>query len=103
LNFSKRVASTNALGTTVTVGDLGTAFQVAGGSGHDTLVAQGFTLTAAQRTEVFATSSIEIIVDQTGTYGSNFNNTLIGNSGDNDTLIGGAGADHFVFDDAALL
>ena len=62
------VASTNALGTTFTVGDLGTAFQIAGGSGHDTLIAQGLTLTAAQRTEIFATSSIETITDQTGTY-----------------------------------
>ena len=31
------VASTNALGTTFTVGDLGTALQIAGGSGHDTI------------------------------------------------------------------
>ena len=62
------VASTNALGTTFTVGDLGTALQIAGGPGHDTLIAQGLTLTAAQRTEIFATSSIETITDQTGTY-----------------------------------
>ena len=34
------VASTNALGTTFTVGDLGTAFQIAGGSGQDTLIAR---------------------------------------------------------------
>jgi hypothetical protein len=63
-----RVTSTNGLGTTFTVGDLGTAFQIAGGSGHDTLIAQGLTLTAAQRTEIFGTSSIETITDQTGTY-----------------------------------
>ena len=62
------VASTNGLGTTFTVGDLGTALQIAGGSGHDTLIAQGLTLTADQRTEIFATSSIETITDQTGTY-----------------------------------
>lgn len=62
------VASSNALGTTFTVSDLGTAFQIAGGSGHDTLIAQGFTLTAAQRTEIFATNSIETIVDQSGTF-----------------------------------
>ena len=62
------VASTNALGTTFTVGDLGTAFQVAGGSGQDTLIVQGLTLTAAQRTEIFATNSIETITDQSGTY-----------------------------------
>ena len=40
------VASTNAQGTTFTVGDLGTALQIAGGPGQDTLVAPGFTLTA---------------------------------------------------------
>ena len=34
------VASTNAMGTTFTVGDLGTALQIAGGSGHDTLIAR---------------------------------------------------------------
>ena len=62
------VVSTNALGTTFTVGDLGTAFQIAGGSGPDTLVAQGFTLTADQRKSIFATSSIETIIDPTGTY-----------------------------------
>jgi hypothetical protein len=63
-----RVVSTNGLGTTFTVGDLGTALQVDGGPGHDTLIAQGLTLTAAQRTEIFVTSSIETIVDQSGTY-----------------------------------
>ena len=64
------VTSTNGVGTTFTVGDLGTAFQIAGGSGNDTLIAQGITLTANQRTEIFATSSIETITDQTGTYGA---------------------------------
>ena len=62
------VASTNGLGTTFTVGDLGTAFQIAGGSGHDTLTAQDFTFTADQRTAIFNTSSIETITDQSGTY-----------------------------------
>ena len=42
------VASTNGLGTTFTVSDLGTAFQIAGGPGQDTVVATGFTLGAAQ-------------------------------------------------------
>ena len=64
------VTSTNGLGTTFTVGDLGTAFQIAGGSGQDTLIAQGFTLTADQRNAIFATSSIETIIDQSGTYAS---------------------------------
>ena len=65
------VASTNGVGTTFTVGDLGTAFQVAGGSGHDTLIAQGLTLTADQRAAIFPTSSIETITDQSGTYAAN--------------------------------
>ena len=62
------VASTNGVGTTFTVGDLGTAFQIVGGPGHDTLIAQGLTLTADQRTAIFETSSIETITDQSGTY-----------------------------------
>jgi hypothetical protein len=62
------VVSTNALGTTFTVGDLGTAFQIAGGPGHDTLIAQGFTFTVGQRASIFATSSIETIIDPSGTY-----------------------------------
>ena len=63
-----RVSSTNGLGTTFTVKDLGTALQIAGGPGHDTLIAQGFTLTANQRVEIFAINSIETITDQSGTY-----------------------------------
>jgi hypothetical protein len=63
-----RVSSTNGVGTTFTVSDLGTAFQIAGGPSHDTLIAQGLTLTADQRTAIFATSSIETITNQSGTY-----------------------------------
>ena len=62
------VTSSNALGTTFTVGDLGTALQIQGGPGNDTLVAQGFTFTADQRNAIFKTSSIETITDQSGTY-----------------------------------
>jgi autotransporter-associated beta strand protein/probable HAF family extracellular repeat protein len=62
------VVSSNGLGTTFTVGDLGTAFQIAGGAGHDTIVAQGFTFTADQRAAIFATASVETIVDASGTY-----------------------------------
>ena len=64
------VASSNGLGTTFTVGDLGTAFQIAGGSGHDALIAQDFTLTVDQRTAIFEASSIETITDQSGSYTS---------------------------------
>ena len=62
------VSSSNALGTTFTVGDLGTALQVEGGPGNDTLNAQGFTFTANQRNAIFKTSSIETIIDPSGTY-----------------------------------
>ena len=47
---------------------LGIAFQIVGGAGHDTLIAQGFTFTPDQRTTIFATSSIETITDPSGTY-----------------------------------
>ena len=62
------VVSANGVGTTFTVADLGTALQIAGGPGHDTLVGQGFTFTADERDAVFATSSIETIIDPSGTY-----------------------------------
>jgi hypothetical protein len=62
------VISTNTQGTTFKVGDLGTAFQIAGGPGNDTLIAQGFTFTADQRTAIFATNSVETIIDPSGTY-----------------------------------
>ena len=62
------VASSNATGTNFTVHDIGTAFQVAGGSGTDTLTAQGFVFSADQRNAIFATASVEHIVDTSGTY-----------------------------------
>ena len=62
------VVSTNATGTTFTVQDVGTAFQIAGGPGQDTIVANGFAFTADQRNAIFATASIEKIIDQSGTY-----------------------------------
>ena len=48
--------------------DVGTAFQVAGGSGTDTLTAQGFVFSADQRNAIFAAASIEKITDSSGTY-----------------------------------
>ena len=62
------VASTNASGTTFTVQDVGTAFQIAGGPGQDTIVANGFAFTADQRNAIFTTASVEKIIDASGTY-----------------------------------
>ena len=62
------VTSTNTLGTAFTVGDLGTAFQIAGGAGQDTITALGFIFTPDQRNTIFAIASVEKIVDQGGTY-----------------------------------
>ena len=62
------VTSTNGLGTAFTVGDLGTAFQIAGGAGQDSIIATGFTFSADQRNSIFATASVERIVDASGTY-----------------------------------
>src|SRR6185312_4006929 len=62
------VVSTNGLGTTFIVGVIGTAFQIAGGTGHDTIKTTAFTFTPDQRTAIFATSSIETIIDPSGTY-----------------------------------
>ena len=62
------VTSTNALGTAFTVGDLGTAFQIAGGAGQDTIIASGLTFSADQRAAIFAVASIEKIVDSSGVY-----------------------------------
>jgi hypothetical protein len=50
------VINTNGLGTAFTVGDLGTAFQIAGGPGQDTIPATGFTFSANQRNAIFATA-----------------------------------------------
>ena len=38
------------------------------GPGQDTIVANGFAFTADQRNAIFATASIEKIVDASGTY-----------------------------------
>src|SRR5207248_1874838 len=60
--------STNLIGTTFSVGDMSTAFQIVGGPGQDTIAAQSLTFTAAQRDAIFATASVETITDSTGTY-----------------------------------
>ncbi|MEQ1670820.1 MAG: hypothetical protein ABL893_08190, partial [Hyphomicrobium sp.] len=108
------VHSTNATGTTFTVSFSSAAFQIAGGTGTDTIIASGLTLSGAQRDAIFNGASIEVVRDNSGTYGNNAANALTalvtggamyGNGGDdtltggtgNDTLSGGAGIDTFVF------
>lgn len=70
LTLNSTLVSTNASGTSFTVDTLAEAQQVYGGAGDDTLVAQGFTFTEAQRNAIFALSSIETIQDSSGTSNS---------------------------------
>ena len=90
------MTSTNASGTTFTVQNLDTAFRVAGGTGQDTLAAEGFTFTAAQRDQIFATQSIETITDTTGSYTTppSDPNKFRLTAGD-DTIAGTSGDDTF--------
>src|SRR5262249_35133719 len=53
-----QIASTNAAGTTFTVPNLATAYEVAGGPGQDTLVANGFNFTDTQRLTIFGQQSV---------------------------------------------
>ena len=62
------VLSTNTAGTIFTVRDVNTAFAILGGPGQDTIIASGFAFTADQRNAIFATASIEKIVDTSGMY-----------------------------------
>src|SRR5262249_38391430 len=63
------VASTNATGTNFTVHHLHTGLHVAGGPGYDTITAQGFAFDIeGQRNFIFATTSVEKIIDASGTY-----------------------------------
>ena len=97
------VASTNTVGTTFIVDNLEAAFRIRGGDGADTLDASALSLTEAQRESIFALSSIETIIDGSGTYirGTSASETLEGTAGadeisglgGNDTLNGNAGND----------
>ena len=66
--YGVQFSSSNANGTVFTTNNLATAFSVIGGAGDDTVVINGFTLTSSQREAIFATTSIETIQDQSGTY-----------------------------------
>jgi large repetitive protein len=62
------IESTNPTGTTFIVTSAAAALDVVGGPGDDTLVCQGFALTAQQRQTIFAFGSVETIKDQSGLY-----------------------------------
>lgn len=62
------VYSANATGTLFTVNSVTAAMQIVGGAGNDTLQLTGAALTADQRDVLFAVSSIETLIDSSGTY-----------------------------------
>jgi RTX calcium-binding nonapeptide repeat (4 copies) len=113
VNGFNRIDTYNSAGTNFTVRDIGTALLIHGGVGVDTITAQGFAFSAEQRNAIFANSSMERIVDASGTYtaspysfvlatgsdtvtGTSWHDTVNAtaetlNSGD--SLIGGEGGD----------
>jgi hypothetical protein len=100
------IASTNTSGTTFTVHDVGTALQIAGGPGQDTIVASGFNFTADERIAIFTTASIEKIVDSTGTYWKSVTiGTLVGQPINGSPIevrgTGGAGDTVYLYADGA--
>ncbi|WP_192257131.1 hypothetical protein, partial [Mesorhizobium silamurunense] len=54
--------------TTFTVTDASTVSHVYGGGGSDILIASGLTLSADQRAAIFLDTSVETIIDGSGTY-----------------------------------
>ena len=64
------VVSTNTNGTTFVVRSVSDAAEIFGGSGQDAIQASGFTFLSNERSAIFATASIETIIDQSGTYHS---------------------------------
>src|SRR5262245_50613152 len=62
------IVSTNPTGTSFTVADVFSALHVLGGIGNDTLILQSSAFTEDQRDFIFATTSIETITDDSGTY-----------------------------------
>jgi VCBS repeat-containing protein len=62
------LASSNATGTTFTVNSAAAALGVIGGAGDDTINAASIMLSAGDREFIFATSSVDRIIDASGTY-----------------------------------
>jgi hypothetical protein len=72
IGLNATVISSNTDGTTFTVDQAAKGLQVLGGTGDDTLVASGFAFSDSQRLSIFTQSSIETIIDNTGTYDNPF-------------------------------
>ena len=97
------VESSNATGTTFTVDNKTTAFQVRGGPGADTLQTSSFAFTPLEREAIFNTSLIDVIIDTDGIFGNNEANILqadpagsvIFAGGGDDELISDIGDDTF--------
>ncbi len=83
------VASTNATGTNFTVGDIGTALEIWGGPGIDTITAPSLGFSADERNFIFATTSVERIVDAFGTYTAPPPNNVFALTTGIDTFVGG--------------
>jgi Ca2+-binding RTX toxin-like protein len=64
------IESSNSAGTAFTVTSVDTALKIMGGRGHDTINLAGSSLTADERAQIFKTTSVETIIDSTGTYTS---------------------------------
>ncbi len=60
--------STNAIGTTFSVDSSSMAFLIYGGPGSDTIETSSFAFTAAERDAIFASASIETIIDTSGSH-----------------------------------
>ncbi len=108
--------SSNVTGTLFKVSSAAAALQIFGGDGNDTVQVVGAALTADQRDVLFAVSSIETLIDSSGTYTAPpaspglirltaGNDTVVANAGDStvnatattltagDVLAGGGGTD----------
>jgi VCBS repeat-containing protein len=81
------IETSNPDGTVFTVNNTNTAFQIRGGPGADTLVASTGTFTEEQPEQIFATLSIETIVDSAGTHVSSFDAATLRLTTGNDVIV----------------